>query len=128
MRHALLIVLAGCAVRVTTANPSELATHAPAFAQTGHAELLRRDGNVTVSADERVTVRIQEDEGLQRTETLTVRELVAGCNAVGPDTGCLARRVIDEPVLHHRERHVDETRTATLVGLGAMGGVIGYCM
>src|SRR5438105_6227756 len=124
MRLALALVLAGCAVHMTTATPSELAAHGPAFTQQGYAELVRNDGNVRVAADEPVTVHLQEGEGLQRTATITVGELVAGCVNDGPDRGCLARRSVEEPVLHHRERHVDGDRVAKLVGVSAIGGIV----
>ena len=127
MHLAPVVMLAGCAVHMTTAAPSELAAHAPAFAQQGYADLVRRDGNVRVSADERVTVHIEEGEGLQRIATMTVKELVAGCVVDGPDQGCLARRSVEEPVLHHRERHFDGDRLAQLVGISAIAGIVGYC-
>jgi hypothetical protein len=127
MRLVVLVLVAGCAVRTTTATPSELAAHANAFTQQGRAELIRGSGNVVVSADETVTVRLEEGDGLQRTATLTVRELVAGCKLDGADEGCLARRAISEPVLKHRERQFDDDQVAKLVGFSAIGGVIGFC-
>ncbi|HEY5927586.1 MAG TPA: hypothetical protein VIV11_38140 [Kofleriaceae bacterium] len=127
MRGVAIVLLAGCAVRTTTATPSQLAAHAPAFTQDGHAELVRSTGNVRVSAEEQVTVRLQEGDGLQRTATMTVRELVDGCNLDGPDQGCLARRAVEEPVLRHRERRVDDDRVVKLVGFSAIGGLVGYC-
>jgi hypothetical protein len=127
MRLAVLALVAGCGVRTTTATPSELAAHSRAFTQQGRAELIRSDGNVTVSADEQVTVRLEEGDGLQRTTTMTVRELVAGCNLDGPDEGCLARRAVSEQVLKHKERNFDGDNVAKLVGFSAIGGVIGFC-
>jgi hypothetical protein len=127
MRFLAVLALSGCAVRTTTATPSELAAHGPVFVSTGRAELVRTRGNVVVSADERVDVRLRDGD-LQRSATLTVRELVEGCTAEGADQGCLARKAVEEPVLRHRERKVDGERAAILVGVGAMGGVVGYCM
>jgi hypothetical protein len=127
MRGAALVLLAGCAVRTTTATPSELAVHGPTFIQQGHADLARGSGHVRVSADERVVARIREGDGLERTATITVREFVEGCNLDGPDTGCLARRAVEEPVLRHRERGFDGDRMAKLVGFSAIAGVVGYC-
>ena len=121
-----MVLLAGCMVKTTTATPSELAVHGPTFTQDGRAELLRSDGNVTISADERVTVRVQDGD-LQHIETMTVRELVRGCNSEGADDGCLARRVVSEPVLKHRVRTFDSDAAAKLVGISAMGGLVGYC-
>jgi hypothetical protein len=120
------VTLAGCAVRTTTARPSELAAHAQTFAAAGRAELIRSTGNVVISADERVEVRIREGD-LQRSATMTVRELVEGCKLDGPDPGCLARQAIDEPVLRHRERKLDSSSATKVVGFGAIGGLIGYC-
>jgi len=121
-----VLLLAGCTVKTTVATPSELAVHGPAFTEHGEAELLRSDGNVRVSARERVTVRVRDGD-LQHIETMTVAELVAGCHSEGADDGCLARRVVNEPVLRHREQHVDGDRVAKIVGFSAIGGMVGYC-
>ena len=125
MRCALLL-LAACATRATTANPSELAVHARAFVHDGRAELIRDNGNVTVDAATRVDVRVREGD-LQRTATVTVRELVTGCERPGAGATCLAHRTVEEPLLVHRERRFDSSRTATLAGVAGIGGIVAFC-
>src|SRR5262245_15674006 len=110
-----IVAAAGCATTVRTAEPMSIAGRAGEILATGRAEVPGPDGMVTVAADEVVSVRLVDRDGVERPVRLTVRELVDGCVDDLDADGCLAAHaVVDEPAVTRRDTHVDKTQVAAV--------------
>jgi hypothetical protein len=123
-----IIALAGCATRTIVVAPAELARNATALSRDRRVVIYALDGKpAEVRANERVDGFLRDGE-IQRPVTMTVGELVAGCEAGSASPGCAAERMVGDRAKLRRERSVDGDAVAKVVGFGAIGGLAGYCL
>src|SRR5688572_17451965 len=125
--HVAVIALAGCASRTIAVAPSELARNAATLARDQRAVVYALDGQpAEIHASERVTINLRDGD-VQRPVTLTVGELVAGCERDAAPS-CAADRAVGEKAMFRRERRLDSDIVAKGVGFAAVGGLVGYCL
>jgi hypothetical protein len=126
MRVALAL-LAACTHIAVFAQPSDLERHATELRDTGHTRVeVEQGGTVPVGADDPIVVTYPGDEhsylwGLattgkpDQTETITIRNFVAGCGTGGE---CLADRA--RGAIHVGTRHQMSLRNLGIFLFGAV--------
>jgi len=122
------IALTGCATRTIVVAPAELARNATELSRDQRAVVYTLDGKpAEIRASERVAVSLRDGD-VQKPVTLTVGELVAGCERDAALPNCAAARIVGDKATVRRERSVDGDLIAKGVGFAAIGGLSGYCL
>lgn len=114
----------------TPVAPQSLVPHARQLVTEGEVTLTGVDGEeLVLDADKVVEVHVQDVDGeTQRPMRLSIRDLVAGCVDDPQATTCLAVRVRTEPGIEYRQLRFDKERAASLIGVGLIGGALGYAI
>jgi hypothetical protein len=125
---ALATAASGCATVNRPVSAGQLTGYASDFVAHGSADVAGLDGTTTrVRADEVITVRITDHDGVERPVTLTVRALVEGCTTDVTSPACLASRAVNDTVLTRRKVKADENRIITMIAVAGVGAGLGWC-